>query len=505
MASISTRKSVLGVMVETTEGTPVPPAAATDYVALQDDFELAPEFEQLENAELRASIGRAKTITGAENPTGSMSHYLRHSGVEGQEPNYGKILHAAFGAKAVAGTQYATAAASTTSILKTSAGVADNFQRGQGLLIKDPVNGYRIRALDAAAGTDLTLGFQVPVAPGSGVNLGKCALYKPANDGHPALSLWHYLGNAGAVALLAGARVTELGIEANAGELITANFGFEGLEYFFDPITIASTDRYLDFTDDDGTFAAIVTAKVYKDPHELAAAIQQAMNDTASNQTYTVTYSNDTGKFTIKGTGTLLTLKWNTGTNAANTIGDKIGFSTAADSSGTGATTGYTSANAQSYAAPHTPTYDDSDPLAAKANEVMIGDAADYVCFEASSCSLNLANGRAPIESLCATSGRSGSIINSREATINVTALLNQYDADKFRRFRDNVATKFQYSFGAKSGGNWVAGKCGYFYTPTATIVGFNVVDKDGLAALELELRPYVNNAGLAEIFAGFV
>jgi len=89
MATINTRASVLGIKVETTEGTPNPPAATSDFIAQQDDLTMEPSFEQLENAELKNSLGRAKTIVGAESPTCSFSHYLRHSGTEGTAPKYG--------------------------------------------------------------------------------------------------------------------------------------------------------------------------------------------------------------------------------------------------------------------------------------------------------------------------------------------------------------------------------------------------------------------------------
>jgi len=81
MASIQTRSSVLALVTESTEGTPVVPTLATQFVALQDDFSMEPSFDTLENAELKASIGTAKPIQGAENPSASLSHYLRASGV----------------------------------------------------------------------------------------------------------------------------------------------------------------------------------------------------------------------------------------------------------------------------------------------------------------------------------------------------------------------------------------------------------------------------------------
>lgn len=501
MTSIVTRSSVLALKKEVTEGTPVLPTSAADYIAQQDDFTMEPSFDVLENAELKSSIGKAKSILGAENPTASISHYLRSSGVAGQKPNFGFLLESCLGSVAAASTEYDTVASSTTSVIKVDAGEGANFQRGQALLIKDPVNGYRIRALDSIATDDLTIGFQVPTAPGTGVNLGKAVLYYPANVDHPTLTLWHYLGNGGAIQMMSGSRVTSVQFTFTAGELINGSYSLEGIAFYFDPINITSTDIYLDFTDDDGTWAAAVTAKVYKSPHELADALAAAMNAANPGETATVTYSNTTGKFTIKTTGTLLSLLWNTGTNAANTIGDKIGFSTAANDTGTGATTGYTSDNAISYASPQTPSFDAADPLAAKDNEVMIGDTTDYLCFGASEVSVQISTPKANKLSVCSQSGISGSIISSREVEISVIALLDKYDADKFRRFTGNVQTKFQYSFGEKSGGNWVAGKCGCVYIPTATITSWNVDDADGLAQLNMTLMAYVDSSGNGEVY----
>lgn len=504
MAKITTRASLCAAKVEASEGTVTAPSAGTDAIALQPDFSIEPNFEQIENDELRASIGKAKTIQGLETPTGSISHYLRHSGVEGQEPNFGPLLYSLYGVKVVAATEYDTVSSSTTSLIKVNTGEGAQFQRGQGLLIKDPTNGYRIRALHSISGDDLTMGFQVPNAPASGVNLGKCVLYKPANTDHPTLSLWHYLGNGGAVQLLTGTRITSMSVDVTAGELINASFNFEGLKYHLNPITIANADRYIDWTDDDGTWAAAITAKTYRDPHELAQALQDAMND-QTTETITVVYRDSDGKFKITCTGTVLSLLWNSGTNTANTVGDKIGFLTAADDTGTGATTGYTSDNAQTYAFPYTAAFDDSDPVAAKNHEIMVGDADDYACFEASAVSISVDQTRATQPSVCAETGISGSIISERTVDIEITAFLSKYDADQFRRFRAGTDTRFQYSYGSKSSGNWIPGLCGYYYAPTANVTAFNIADEDGLAVLTMTLRCAVDDSGNPEIYQGFV
>lgn len=499
--AISSKSSVLGLMIESTEGTPLAPSGVTKFIALQPDAAMAPATAVLTNDEIRSSIGAAKDILGSEAPTFSMSAYLRASGVEGQAPNYGPLLKSVFGGEAVASTEYNTVASSTTTVVKVDTGEGATFQRGEALLIKDGTNGYRIRCIDSISSDDLTIGFQLPNAPGTGVNLGKCSLYYPANSGHPSLSLFHYLGNGGATQMLAGGRTVSADFSASAGELVNGSYSVEGVAYYFNPIEITSATKYLDFNDG-SVRAASVTAKWYKNPEELADAIETAMNSVGSSDTFTVSYSKTTGKYTIATSGASLSLLWNTGTNAANTIGTKIGFLVAAND--TGALT-YTSDNALSFAAPYTPSYDAADPVAAKNHEVMVGDATDYLCFNASSISFNISSPKTNIQSICAESGISGSVVNARTGTISVSGLLSQYDSSVYNKYRTGDNVKFQYSFGEKSGGNWTPGKCGAAYFPTCTVSSFEVVDVDGLVGVNIELKPYVNASGEGECFIGFV
>jgi hypothetical protein len=494
----------LAIMPEVTEGTAVAPSGASDFLALQPDASLKPAFDVLSNEELRSSIGMAKGILGFERPEMSFSHYLKHSGTEGQAPEYNELLQAIFGSETANGTQRTTTTSSTVSLLKLGAGGSD-FSRGFAVLVKDGTNGYSIRPVHSVSSNDLTLGFNLSNAPATGIGVGKCVNYTPANSGHQSLTAWMYRANGQATEMIAGAKVTEFGFSASAGELINANFNMVGTKYHFNPITIASADRYLDFTDDDGTFAAVVTAKVYRDPHELATAITDAMNTANSGETHTCTYSDSTGKFTILCTGTTLSLLWNTGSNTANTIGDKIGFSVAADDTGTAATTGYTSDNAQTYAAPYTPSYDSADPIAAKYHEVLIGDSTDTSCFEAASISFSMAMDRSEVKSICSESGVNSILLTGREVTITISGLLDKYHAGEFKRFRANTDTRFAYNFGTKSGGNWVAGTCGNLYVPTCTITSFELTDLDSVVGISIELKAFVDSSGNGEVYLNFL
>jgi hypothetical protein len=495
------RNTVLAVVAETTEGTPVAPTSGTQYLAVQEDFQIDPAFDSLENNELRSSLGVSKPILGAEHPKASFSHYFRHSGTEGTAPNFAPLVKALMGAQNANGTERVTDAASTTTLIKAAAGGAD-FARGRAVLVKDGSNRYSIRALAETSGTDLTPAFALPGAPAAGVGLGKCVSFEPANTGHDTLAVSAFRGNRSALEMLAGARVTSFSCDFKAGELINAKYELEGTGYYFNPIEIKATDTKLDFLDDAATRAATVAAGFYKDPHELAQSLEDAMNSLGSANTFSVTYSDTTGKFTFASTGATFSLLWNTGANTANTVGDKVGFSTAADDSGS---LTYTSDNAVSFAAPQTPSYDAADPLAAKGNELLIGSQTDTVSIKADSVTLSCKLGRKEIADVNAESGISGSILNKREVTVKVVAILNQYDASKFKAFRQGDSVALQYSFGTKSGGNWVPGKCGCVFLPNAVIKSMSHPSNDGIIVMDMEIQAFVGTDGAGEFYLNFL
>ncbi len=498
------RASVLAIVREVTPGTVVAPSVGTDFIALQEGFTLKPNFDTLENAEIRSSIGVSKLIQGLESPEGSLDHYLRHSGVEGQAPNYGLLIESVMGATSVNATERLTAASSTVSLLKLASGGGD-FAKGKAVLVKDATNKYGIRPVDSVAGNDLTLGFDLVASPAAGLGVSKCINYSPANEGHPTMSVWLYRGNGGAIELLAGTRVSEMAISIAAGELVNASYSFQGTKYYFDPILIGASDTKLDFTDDDGTDVATIPAGYYSNPHELASAIQDALNATASTETYTVVYVDASAKFKITSSSTVLSLLWNTGANVANSIGDKIGFSGAADDTGASGATGYLSDSAISYANAITPTYDSADAQAAKNNECLIGDSNDLVCFCASQVDVTITNEIEDVKCVCAESGVQEKIINKRTIEVNVTGLLERGDADKFYKFANNGDVKFLYNFGSRSGGNWVAGTCCSIYVPQATISSHELGDDNGLVTMQIGVRPYVGADGSGEFFINFL
>lgn len=501
MAKIQLRSSVLAVKVESSEGVAAEPASGSDVVATQADFSITPAFSSLKNDELRSSIGSSKPIQGIENPTASLSHYVRASGVEGQAPNYDAFLQSAFGAKTTVATERSTAASSTTSDIKVGSGIGANFERGLPVMVKDATNGYSIRCIHSVSGDDLTPSFALAAAPASGVKLGKGILYKPVSVGHPTLTIKHYMGNGGGVQLLTGVRVSGVDIDIKAGDLIKGSIKMDGIQYSLNPVVTTASTIFVDWTDDAGTHAASVVAKYYRSPKDLASALQAAMQAQTTTAP-TVTYSDSTGKFTLTATGVLFTIKWNTGTNTANSIASVIGFSTAADS--TGALT-YTSATALNFAFPFTASYDNADPVAAKNHECLLGDGTSSVVFNASSLKVSIKNSRATQPSVCAPTGVSGSLFTERAVDLDVSALLDANDVDKFDRYLNNTSTRFQYSFGNKTGGNWVPGQCGVVYLPQAVVSSFTIDAEGGQAAIKLKLTAFVDATGAGEVYLGFL
>jgi hypothetical protein len=494
MAFESTRKTKAAIVEETTEGTPVSPSSGNDYTALQDGFSMEPNFDTIENAELRGSIATAEPVQGLESPTASKTHYFRHSGVEAQAPDYSLILKSLFGAETINSTERTTTTGSTAgdadnrAVVELAAGGTDFATRGVAMLIKDGTNGYSVRNAYSQSSESITMAFNLANAPATGIDTGKSVYYTMTDAGVP-VTLWNYLGDGGAIQMLAGAKVDSGTFNFPAAEAINLDASFLGTRYYYNPIEITSSDIYLDFTSDNGTFAATVSAKMYRDPDELATALTDSMNTADNSETYLVTYSSSTGKFTISSsTSTLLSLLWSSGTNTANTIGDKLGFTITSDD--TGATT-YTSDNEQDWSSPYAPTLDSESFLVAKASELLVGSYDDYVCLSNSNVTVNFGKEASDVLDACQESGKASTLFNGRPITVDVSGYIQKHDVSKWLAFKDNTTQQFAYTAGRKSGGNWVAGSVVNLFSPTAKISSLAVEDNDGVLALSFTLSVF--------------
>lgn len=498
MAVGLSRASIFAIREETTAGTYLAPSAGAQFVPLRKKNEIGFEPELLTSDELLNDIGATKGLIGKEAVKGSHSAYLRHSGVEGQEPQIGILYESIMGSKYVASVEYATIAGCTTTVLKLGAGIGANFQVGQPLLIKDSTNGYSIRNIASISGDDLTLNFKLTTAPGATVSLGKAVQYIPAAQGHPTFSTTKYLGNGHAIEASAGNTVTELSIKTDAATYGEVDFSFEGTKYFYNAVTIGASNKYLDVTDDGGTIAVSIPEKTYATPIDVATALELALND-ASAETYTVTYDSTAGKFTIASGSTVLSLLNSTGENVANSIAATLGF-TATDK--TGAVT-YTSDNELAYTAALTPSYDSGDIIVVKGAELFVGGQSSNVSLSAQTVAIKVSKKVEDVDAIDEESGIKEKIPTSREAEMTVTSVLKKHDAALLDALLKGTGISAMLNCGPKVSGNWVAGKCFNAYFKNCTVSAFKT-SGESFIQVELTLKGYVTTS-TKDIYLGFV
>jgi len=379
------RASSFAVKEETTVGDLTAPVSGSEFVPLRSGaFSMTPNVEVLDSDELVNDIGKTKGSLGKQSPEGSHGIYIKHSEVEGQEPETGIMYESAFGAKTVNATEYSTTAGSVagTSSARASLEMAsdeeDNFEIGQAVLIKDGTNGYNIRNIYNvdSVGNQLDLNFNLGNAPATGVALGKAVLYKPAATGHPSYSAWLYNGN-GAVQAMAGARTSSISMTFTAGQQAETEISYGGSQMFLNPVIVSASNDDISYTDDAGASSVVLTADVYETPIAFIEHVVSVLN-ADSLSTITGSYSSSDGKYTLASDDTIFQL--NSGDALAT-----LGFSGAQ----TGATT-YTSDTAIVTAPSLTPTFDGSDNIVVKNAELMLGDFSDNFCRETQEVSITI-------------------------------------------------------------------------------------------------------------------
>jgi hypothetical protein len=500
------RASVFAIKRETTVGDLIAPSLGSDAIPLREGFSQTSAIEELVSDELVNDIGATKSLTGLESPEGSHPAYLKHSEVEGTAPEVALLFESAFGAVATAGAEFNTVAASTAGtstarpVIKVDTGEGASYQVGEALLIKDGTNGYSIRNIHSISGDDLTGNFNLDVAPGTGVNLGRATLFHPVATGHPSYSAWLYGANGGYIQAMAGCRTSEIAMTFPAGEQATVDFSYQGTESFFNPVIVTASNEVIDFEDDGGVKVANLTVGIYKSPVAFAAHVQAVM-DAASVDVITCAYNSQTGKYTIASDGTTFELQWNTGPNTASSAAVLLGDTTAADRTGA---TSYTSTNAMDLAFPFTAAFDNATNIVVKGAQLFVGSHFDNVCRAASEVSFTMGTPQEVVESICSDSGVSERLITSREVTMEATLILPRYEADLFDKFINNKDAVVMMNAGQKdSSGNWVPGKCVNVYFPQSTLTQHET-GGDTIVELTLSAKGYISGTR-KDVYLNFI
>lgn len=494
--AFTTRSFVYAFVKEDTEGVLKNPTAA-EFTAVREGTSLTGAVETTVSDEVRNSIGASKSFVTKEAPTGSISKYLKTSGIEGQAPDYSVLIESGIGTVEENATEYLTDTGSTAgdsstrANIKVVSGEEQFFSKGQGLLIKDGVNNYAVRNVyNGITDTNLPLSFNLGVAPASGVGLGKAVFYAPEDTAQPTFSAHAFQASNTASAVhqaIAGDRTTSITIDFPANELGAITFEIAGIKYFQDPIEITATNKYIDFTDSSGTVTAELTEDVYQTPIHLADEIASKMtaaSAASAGDTIAATFGNTTGLFTIESDGSVLSLLWLSGTNNANSVATTIGFDNAADD--TGALT-YTSDNEQTYEPLVTPEFDDAEPQIVRDNMLLLGDFDDYVCFGGQSLSISVATPKTDVPNWCAPSGVDESLTLSREVTVSGTLKFRKHDVERVYKLLKNQTVQLAFTMGQKLAGNWVPGTIVNVYLPEVSLTTDQIADNDGYIVEEFE------------------
>ena len=309
------------------QGKPVAVTSAQEFTAQQEDLALNPGFETQANEELKNSIMPGKTTIVGETPTGTFTHYLRPSGNADpllKTPDYSLAIESCMGSKLQIQTEGIIQAGSTKSLLILDA-IPAGLQKGVTIIVKSST-GYEprpvVRVDDVAL--EVELAFDLKEVPTDGVGIGLPLVYLLEDDSNkiPTLTCHRYLP--GVTQMMSGTRVSSMDLDFTAKELIKATFALEGTSFFYNSLTVGATNKYLD-VDVGGTVYAIeIPELVYKNPVNLAEAMEISLNDTIPGSVFTVTYEKN-GHYTFT-SDTTFSLLWSSGANAANSIGSLLGF-----------------------------------------------------------------------------------------------------------------------------------------------------------------------------------
>jgi hypothetical protein len=222
--------TVIGVEVESTEGTYVAPQANTSYIQpLTDGYEVTPTKELLERNILTTTIGKATPRTGLKGVTAALPVEYRASGTEGGKPDFDALLEGLLGNSRNVASQFTTGTSHTTTVLNGT-NIHTTYSIGDFIVILDSGDHTVHVVTDNTTTDEITYSPARSSAPADNVVVSKTQTYYPADTGHNSLSLSFYQGNQMRQAAIGCKAISWSLDNYTTGQLATQTFGFEGLE-----------------------------------------------------------------------------------------------------------------------------------------------------------------------------------------------------------------------------------------------------------------------------------
>ena len=510
---IATRRSVAAIVLKPEEGSLTKPTAASQFISIQPDFTLSPNFETVENVEIKDDIMSSKTIITGEAPTATYSHYFKGSGTSGKAPQFGPLIQASFGSTRKLSTEATLTAGSTTNVLKMSSSDAAKFKKGDAVFVDNTNKEKEVRAVQSVSGTDVTLAFHLSSAPATATKIGKFVTYYPSSDAIPVFDLWHYIGGGDSgVENIQDCRTTSMTISATAKDLINSTFNFEGTGYRFNEDftpgwKVETGKNQFNVVTSSASNTATIAAGTYATGAAMAAELQKAHRAAGGSgqAAANVTYAN--GKFVAKSNENFY---WRFLDNSQD-LEQALGFDRKTRTPAGTLTSDNNAPVPRDYSNQTVMdsdiTYDQTDPIVARDQQIFIGNPAekgDSICIETSSATFTFGTPRTLITSVCTESGNYRSIINQRTATLAVSAILQEDDRRFFSKFKNGDTTYFAFTGGKKESGVWQKGQVFTVLGSPASITSFAITNSDNVFALDLELTCFAEGGGEGSVFISF-
>ena len=511
---IATRRSIAAVVLKSDEGTLTKPTSAEQFLSIQPDFTLSPNFETTENVEIKDDIMSAKTIITGEAPTATYSHYFKGGGTAGKAPQFGPLIQASFGSRRVGSTEATLVAGSTTNILKMSATDAAKFKKGDTVFVKNTGKETEVRAVSSVNGGEVTLAFHLSSAPATATKIGKFLTYFPSSDLIPVFDLWHYIGGGdNGVENIKDCRTTSMTVTATAKDLINATFNFEGTGYRFNEDyvegwKVETGKNQFNVVTDTASMTATIAAGTYKTGATMAAALQAAHRAAGGSGQAAANVAYTDKKFVASSNEDFY---WKFLDNSL-VLGRQLGFDTSKTNAPAGKFESDNEARiprdySNQTIADTDIEYDQTDPIVARDQQIFIGDPKskdDSICIETSSATFTFNTPRTLITSVCTESGNYRSIINQRTATLAVSAILQDDDRRFFSKFKNGDTTHFAFVGGKKESGVWKEGEVFTILGTPASITSFAITNSDNVFTLDLEMTCFATGGGVGSIFVSF-
>lgn len=268
--------SKFAVKKETTEGSLITPASATDgFVQLKrSGADLEGNRDTKERGIINGTLADSDPRLGIRHGKGSFEVEMRGSGTEGVAPNWGILLESILPNKNVISGQITTKTGHDTETINIEDADISKLPIGACIVVLQ-AGAYWPCAVKARTTGTGTASITVTPARGSnfddGVLIAKATTYLAADSGHPSFSAHAWWGSGasggGIHQSVAGARVSAMTMDKfNTGELPALKFAFEGMDFTYTP----ATDAPYTPTYDNALPGVVLGSKIFKNGVEIA-------------------------------------------------------------------------------------------------------------------------------------------------------------------------------------------------------------------------------------------